>query len=157
VDAGAENFATGGFPPRITIDLPVDYTGNRLPNTPQFKVSGSAEYTIELGRYGALIPRYDFAWTHDIFFDPSEGRGAPQGPNRAPLPDFAVGQAAYWIHNVRLAYRSPDERFELAGWVRNLTDEVYKTLAFDASKSAGLVGNLVGDPRTYGVSLSIAF
>ena len=157
VDAGAENFATGGFPPRITIDLPIEYTGNRLPNTPRFKLSGNAEYTIELGRYGSLIPRYDFAWTDDVFFDPSEGRGAPPGPNRQPLPDFAVGQAAYWIHNARLAYRSPDGALELAGWVRNFTDEVYKTLAFDASKSAALVGNLVGDPRTYGVSLSISF
>jgi hypothetical protein len=38
-----------------------------------------------------------------------------------------------------------------------VTDEVYKTLAFNAAVAAGLVGNLVGDPRTYGVSLSLTW
>jgi outer membrane receptor protein involved in Fe transport len=46
---------------------------------------------------------------------------------------------------------------EVAGWIRNVTDEVYKTLAFDASQAADLVGNFVGDPRTYGVSISFTW
>jgi outer membrane receptor protein involved in Fe transport len=104
-----------------------------------------------------LIPRYDFSWTDDVFFDPSEGFGAPNNQGATFLPEFAIGQKAYWLHNVRLSYRSPGSNIEVAGWVRNLTDEVYKTLAFDASVSAGLVGNFVGDPRTYGVSVAVAF
>jgi outer membrane receptor protein involved in Fe transport len=45
----------------------------------------------------------------------------------------------------------------VAGWVRNITDEVYKTLAFDASVAANLIGSLVGTPRTYGISVSFDF
>jgi hypothetical protein len=41
--------------------------------------------------------------------------------------------------------------------VRNFTNEVYKTLAFDASAGPGLVGNLLGDPRTYGLSAKVKF
>ncbi len=155
VDEAVERIPTGVQ--EITIDVPITYTGNRLPNTPRFKLSASAEYTIELGRYGSLTPRYDLAWTDDVFFDQTEGRGTPTGLQRLLLPEYAIGQKSYALHSVRLAYRLPDGQSELAVWARNVTDEVYKTLAFDATRSAGLVGNLVGDPRTYGVSMSVAF
>jgi iron complex outermembrane receptor protein len=151
------NLGIDADPPVVFTDVPIEYTGNRLPNTPRFTFSGSAQYTVDMGGYGFLVPRYDFSWTDDVFFDPSEGRGAPNVVGDIFLPDFAIGQKAYWLHNFRLAYRTADERIELAGWVRNLTNEVYKTIAFDASAAAGLVGNLVGDPRTYGVSLSVSF
>ena len=140
--------------PPIPTLVQQDYTGNRLPNTPRFTFSGSAVYTLELGKFGALIPRWDFAWTDDIFFDQSNGRGNPNDENVLFMPDFAIGQPAYWLHNVRLAYRTPDGAIEVAGWVRNLLDERYKTLAFDAS-AAGFVGNIVGDPRTYGISVGL--
>ena len=86
-----------------------------------------------------------------------EGRGAPDVVGDLFMPDYAIGQKAYWRHNLRLTYRSPDGSLELAGWVRNVANEVYKTLAFDASTAAGLVGNLVGDPRTYGISVTVSF
>ena len=43
----------------------------------------------------------------------------------------------------------------MTGWVRNIADEVYKTTAFDLSVAAQLVGSLVGNPRTYGVSVKV--
>jgi iron complex outermembrane receptor protein len=144
-------------PPPVIVPVTIDYTGNRLPNTPEFKLSFSAEYTLDLGRFGSLVPRYDYTWTDDIFFDPSDGRGLPNDNGQVFMPKYAIGQRHYGLHNVRIAYRSPMAAIEVAFYVRNLTDEVYKTLAFDASSAANIVGNLVGDPRTYGVSFSIAF
>ena len=44
---------------------------------------------------------------------------------------------------------------EIAAWVRNLTDERYKTYAFDASFFSKVVINFVGEPRTIGLDLSI--
>ena len=143
-------------PPRI-FEVPIQYTGNRLPNTPRFKLSVNTEYTIELGRYGSLSPRYDFTWTDDVFFDPSEGRGAPNNDAELFLPDYTIGQKAHWLHNARLTYRTPGGNLELSGWVRNFTNETYKSLAFDASAAAGLIGNLLGDPRTYGASVTVSF
>ena len=158
VDTGTKRVITSIDPP-VTADFDVtrDYTGNRLPNAPQFKVSGSVSYVIEMGRFGSLMPRYDFSWTDDDFFDPSEGRGAPDDLGRIFMPRYAVGQEAFWLHNLRLSYRLPGDRIEVSGWVRNLTDEVYKSGAFDASNSVGMVGNRVGDPRTYGGSLRVEF
>jgi iron complex outermembrane receptor protein len=56
----------------------VDFSGNRLPNSPRFKLSTTARYAFDLGRFGTITPRYDLTYTHEVFFDPSEGRGAPR-------------------------------------------------------------------------------
>lgn len=142
-------------PPRI-IPITIDWTGNRLPNTPRFKWSGVVEYEVDIGSLGQVIPRWDFVWTDDVSFDASNGRGAPNLENEIFMPRHAIGQKAYWLHNVNLTYRTPgDGSIEITGWVRNVTDEVYKTLAFDASAGAGLVGNLIGDPRTYGLTVGL--
>ena len=135
----------------------IDYNGNRLPNTPRFKLSGNATYTFDLGRYGEFIPRYDFSWTDDVFFDPSEGIGAPNALGELFLPENTIAQSAYAIHNARLTYRAPSGELSLALWVRNFTDEVYKTTVFDLSTAAGMIGNLLGLPRTYGLSLKVDF
>ncbi len=144
-------------PPPIIVPVTIDYTGNRLPNTPKYKLSLTAEWEFDLGRYGWIVPRYDYTWTDDVYFDPSEGRGLPNDAGEIYMPEYAIGQRAYGIHNLRIAYRTANENIELAYWVRNLTDETYKTLAFDASANANIVGNLVGDPRTMGVSFTLRF
>ncbi|HXK23294.1 MAG TPA: TonB-dependent receptor [Myxococcota bacterium] len=139
------------------LDVTVDYTGNRLPNSPEFKLSGSLEYTTDLGRYGSLVPRFDFAWSDDIFFDPAEGRGNPNPFGQQFLPRFAVGQPAFWLLNARLSYRTQDGKFEIGGWVRNFMDTTYKTYGFDASQFSNVVINYYGDPRTYGMDLTVSF
>jgi iron complex outermembrane receptor protein len=135
----------------------VDYTGNQLINSPRFKASGGAEWTFDLGRWGSIIPRYDFAWTDDVFFDPSEGRGSLGIDGQPNKPDFTVGQPAFWLHNLRLAYRTPGGNIEIAAWVRNLEDQRYKRYAFDASFFARAIINFVGEPRTIGLDLSISW
>ncbi len=145
--------ASSGF---IPFQEEINYTGNRLPNSPEYKVSATVEWPLDFGRYGIVTPRYDLTWTDDIFFDPNEGRGTVNRPGEL-RPDFTTGQRAYALHNLRLAYSSADGVFEIAGWVRNLTDERYKTFAFDASIFAEVVLNFVGEPRTAGVDVTLSF
>jgi iron complex outermembrane receptor protein len=134
-----------------------DFNGNQLPNAPRFKVSGSIQYSLDLVGMGTLIPRWDFSWTDDVNFNPSGGTGAPNIAGEIFMPRNAIGQDSYLIQNVRLTYQAPSGNMEIAGWVRNVTNEVYKTLSFDASGGPGFVGNLLGDPRTYGISASVRF
>ncbi len=136
----------------------IDYNGNRLPNTPRFKLSASANYTFDLGRYGELVPNYEVNWSDEVYFDPSEGRGVPSFvTNQQTMPRSTIGERPLLLQNARLTYRMPGGGVEISGWVRNLTDEVYKTFAFDASSAAGFVGNFVGEPRTYGLSVKASF
>jgi hypothetical protein len=64
------------FDPPKLIPVEENFTGNRLPNTPRWKISGIAEYTWDFGRWGSLIPHYDFVWTDDI----SSIRRRAEGP-----------------------------------------------------------------------------
>jgi iron complex outermembrane receptor protein len=144
-------------PTAKTLPVVVDYSGNQLINSPKFKASLAAEWTIDLGRWGALIPRYDFAWSDDTYFDVTEGRGSPNVRGETFLPEYAVGQRAFWLHNARLAYRTPEGNIEVSAWVRNFTDQVYKTFAFDATTFANVVINYVGEPRMWGFGLSISW
>jgi outer membrane receptor protein involved in Fe transport len=137
--------------------IPVDYSGKQLQNAPEYKVSATAEWTFDLGRFGFVIPRYDVNWSDDVFFDPNEGHGSVDPTGGPALIDYGVGQKAYFLHNVRLAYRTPSGNVELAGWIRNVEDRVYKNFAFDASGFSDVVINFVGEPRTYGMDLTITF
>lgn len=146
------NPTTGGPP----VQQEVVYTGNRLPNAPEFKVSGGVEWPLDLGRYGTISPRYDFAWSGEIFFDANEGRGSRTRMG-SELAKGTIAQPAYALHNFRLSWRNADDTMQISGWVRNLTDVRYKTFAFDATIFANVILNFVGEPRTAGADVVFRF
>jgi outer membrane receptor protein involved in Fe transport len=135
----------------------VDYTGNRLPNSPKYKFSLTADWPFDLGRWGILTPRYDLAWTDDVFFDGSGGFGSLDINGDPVNPAFATGQPAYALHSIRISYSDTASTFELAFWIRNLTDQRFKTYSFDATFINKVVLNFVGEPRTLGVDLTVRF
>ncbi len=139
----------------IEILIVRDYTGNRLPYAAPFSLSISADWPIELGRFGTLTPRYDTAWTDTVYFDQNEGHGTGDLFGKLFLPDNTIGQRPYWVHNFRLAYQTPDGQFELAGWVRNFLDETYKINAFDGTTGLSSVIALLGEPRSYGLDFTV--
>jgi outer membrane receptor protein involved in Fe transport len=140
-----------------TVPVTVDYSGNRLPNSPRFSVSGSIEWEFDMGRLGSIIPRYDMSFTDDVYYDADQGRGGVNSRGEQLLPEFTTGQRGYWLHNVRLTYRPLGGNLEVSGWVRNITDQRYKNFSFDASQFSSLVITLLGDPRTFGVDMRVTF
>jgi iron complex outermembrane receptor protein len=142
---------------QVTINRELQNTGNSLLNSPEFKVSLTAEQVFPLGRWGSFTARYDAVWTDTSYYDATEGRGIPNVDNVQFMPEDTIAQPAFWVHNFRLGYRPPSGRFEIAGWVRNFTDEAFKTFAFDASTFNNTSIYFVGDPRTYGLSLNLNF
>ncbi|HXK22156.1 MAG TPA: TonB-dependent receptor [Myxococcota bacterium] len=132
-------------------------TGHPLLNSPKYKVSITAEQTVPLGRTGYGTFRYDGAWTDTTYFDPSKGRGVGDLNGNKFLPSDTIAQQPFWIHNIRVGWRSPDQRIEVAGWVRNLANQEYKTFAFDGSTFRSTTIYYIGDPRTYGASLFFTF
>lgn len=139
--------------PNVIIENPIDYSGNRLIGSPVWSLGGAVEYAFLVGRFGELIPRFSFSWKDKVFFDPAEGKGALQD-----LPDDTIAQDAYWQFHAGLMYRSPGQRFEVTGWVRNLTDEHYKVTSFDVTTPPyQFVLDVYGPPRTYGFTVSVYF
>ena len=69
---------------RARIEVEVDASGNQLINSPRFKVSGSAEWTFDFGRWGAVIPRYDFSWSSRHLLRPLRGTRHARQLGRRP-------------------------------------------------------------------------
>ena len=133
-------------------------SGNPLLSSPRFKVSLNAEQAIPLGRFGSFTLRYDGVWTDKTFYDATKGTGLGNEDGDAFLPDDTMAQNAFWLHNLRATWRPEDEgRLEISGWVRNIADETYKTYTFDGSTFQSTTIFFVGDPRTWGLSLRVAF
>lgn len=118
-----------------------DYSGNPLVGAPRYRLSGRVDYRLSIGRRGALLPSFAFRYRSKTYLDVQAKQELSQG--------------AYWVLDARLAWRAPGEHFELAGWVRNLTDEHYLTDAFDQSIDLKQILYVYADPRLFGGTVSV--
>jgi iron complex outermembrane receptor protein len=136
-------------PPRCPVVFEAqDFSGNPVVAAPPVSLTVVAYYDINLGRYGTLTPRIDASYKGKTYFDPGDTEKSPAEPLEG------AAQHPFWLLNGRLAYRTPDERIEIAGWVRNATDQVYLVDSFDVRDSFSAFLDVYGVPRTYGLSLS---
>ena len=112
-----------------------DLSGNRMIHSPRIKANIGAEYVLDLGGAGSLALRGEYIHSGKIYFD-----------------QFNVDQtkqASYDLWNAYLTYTSPDGRWTVAAWGKNLDDEVYVLQIYPS----GLLGmrGLLAPPRTYGI------
>jgi iron complex outermembrane receptor protein len=129
-----------GNPPQQAI---FDYSGNPLIASPEWSWSGVVEWELPISRWGFIVPRYDFSYKSKVFLDPSTEKVISQDP--------------YWLHHAALAYRSPDGRVEVSGWVRNFLEEEYKIDVFDFTRQFEEIIESWGEPRTYGFTVSLSW
>ena len=120
-----------------------DFSGNTLINSPEFSFTGFLAWDLDLEGLGFLTPRFDWSYKDQVFF----------GVENSSF----LSQDALWLFNIRLAWRSPSEAIEVAAFVRNLQDTVYRADAINLSRFRRTVLYAVGDPRTYGVSATVRF
>jgi iron complex outermembrane receptor protein len=129
-----------GTPGKILVE---NFSGNQLINAPRGAFAGYAQWGFKIDQLGTLTPRLDWTWKDKVFFSPSNFE--------------ELSQEGFWLLNLRLGYRTPNDLIEMAVWVRNLTDEVYRADAVDLSRFQQSVLYSMGDPRTYGVDLTVRF
>lgn len=118
--------------------------GNDLPDSPELTFNLDARYQLELDSGWALEPGVNYSYVGDHFKE----------------IDNYVEAKGYGRLDLVLALTSPDARWRLAAFGRNVTDEVYFTGIIPAATGAGVVTGqqrIVGRPATYGVSLGYTF
>lgn len=122
----------------------VSLKGRRLPNAPAWSFGGGANYKLPLGDTGDLIFNADVVWQDKVYFTEFNNRDAEQD--------------SYALVNASMTFQSPDERWSVTGWVKNLTDEFAIANNIVAAPLFGSVrvGSLT-PPRTYGVTLGYNF
>ncbi len=116
----------------------IDRGGNRLTGAPETSWSAIVRYDQPLARGAKLAVSADANYRDGFYFD------------AANTARFAAD--ARHLVGARLAYVSADERFSVALWGRNLTDELYFVRATSFLNMDSIV---VGDPRTYGVEIGV--
>ena len=127
------------------IDRRTDATGNRVPLAPKWTVNASIGYDVPLPNQGEWRSRLDYNYK-------SERYGADGSTN-----DPADLLPGYSLVNLRTGYESPDGRYSMYLWAKNLTDET----ELDESRFIQFITSRLQkryiEPRTYGVSLAYKF
>lgn len=113
--------------------------GNSLPQAPRWIASLSARYAVPLADGSALYAQSDWAFRsriHFFLYDSVEfsSDGLLEG-------------------GLRLGYAAPAERFGIAAYVRNITDERSVQGAIDFNNFSGFVN----EPRRWGIEVSVIF
>jgi iron complex outermembrane receptor protein len=119
-----------------------DYSGNQLPNSPRFSMSGMLDYKVPLPK-GALDLQFSANYKSHQFFDTTN--------------DPYITQGGYWIENVRAGYSWHDGKWEVAAWVRNLSNTEYYADKFDLSSPFGFIQGIVGTPRMFGAEINVKY
>lgn len=141
----ADDPACAGATPPALLGGRSDLSGNRLEDSPKWKVSLLTSYTIDLGRLGRLTPVVEYTWRDQYFLGPFN-----LGLDR-------VGDAGRT--DLRLVWEHARQPYRVELFAENLEDTtVYARtiVGVDAlGPTTGGIGML--QPRLFGVRLGVRF
>ncbi len=116
--------------------------GNNLPNAPELQYNAIARYEFFMDNGMGVAFQADLKYTDDMY------KEATNNP-LARTDDYIVT-------NGRISLAGADEKWELAVWGKNLSDEDYREQVFVVD-FFGITGDLYNAPRTYGASMIYNF
>jgi iron complex outermembrane receptor protein len=114
------------------------FNGNRLRQAPETMLSFYGKFTQQLEK-GSISAKVSYRYQGLSFY----------GPSNNPIETIP----AYDIWDARLAWRSDNDNWEAAVWVRNFGDEQYRTHVF-TQRGGRVAFATYGAPRTFGLTLS---
>lgn len=121
-----------------------DISGQWLPGISKFAFSYGGEVNAPVGAFGLDGQVY-------AAVDANSRTKFSSNASRSIYTDIG----GYTLTNLRVGYRT--DRYNLFGFVRNAFDTNYFEVLATTPGNTGLVSGNVGDPRTYGVTVSASF
>ncbi|WP_048886381.1 TonB-dependent receptor [Aurantiacibacter atlanticus] len=119
-----------------------DFSDNRLRQAPKHSWSAYVQVSQELASGSTITANLNARYQSDVFTN------ADNNPLDV-LPSYTLADA--WI-----AWQSADRVWEIQGWVKNFTDEAYRTHVY-SQRGGRIAFGTFGSPRTYGVTLSYEY
>jgi iron complex outermembrane receptor protein len=123
--------------------LGMDISGNRLISAPVFTLSSSVDWAIPIGSNVIADAHADLSHASGQYYDIVNRKGAFEG--------------AYSLVNARIRFHPQHDRYGMAVWAKNITNEYYRTHRIDLLSSFNYIYTHVNQPRTYGVSFDVKF
>ncbi|WP_321175142.1 TonB-dependent receptor [Qipengyuania flava] len=121
----------------------IDVAGNKLSNAPGFTANIGVDLTLMDSDAGKISLHPELAYQSSQFF---EVINVPR-----------LQQGGYALVNGRIDWESADGRFNASIWGKNLANKFYFSSSVDLLSGFGFDYNHIGGPRTYGVTLGVAF
>jgi iron complex outermembrane receptor protein len=122
-----------------------DISGGALPGLSKWAASFGGEYSTPMARFGGteIFTGFDVYYRDDF--------------SSSPSPSRYLNVDGYSLLNLRVGFKA--DRWSGYLWARNALDEQYieQLLAAPAGSGAGHYGAVLGDPRTYGVTVRYSF
>jgi iron complex outermembrane receptor protein len=140
----------------------LDRSGERVQQAPEWTLSLGATQNFDVpwgqvavhGDYSYISSRAYFQDT----FDPSLG---PTGPSQQTVDEFnnTFGVIpAYGLFSARISTTLDNPNMEIALWARNIGQKhYYKSVFAGLYQSLGAATGAIGEPRTYGATVSFRF
>jgi iron complex outermembrane receptor protein len=139
---------------------PVDRSGEELPQIPKIQYNLGATQVLPTS-FGSVSLHLDYAYLGEQFFNPvtpsSYQSATTQGIYAAS--NRLTRTPGYGLLNARIAIELDAQNVELAIYGKNLAGEEYSTRHWADVYSAGLgfATDFIGEPTTYGASLTKRF
>jgi iron complex outermembrane receptor protein len=122
-----------------------DVSGGELPGISKLAASAGAD----LGKSGKFLRKKgDYYVAVDVYYRSSF--------SSSPSPSQYLVVDGYALLNARIGFRVT-KGFSFSAWARNLLNQDYFEQLLPGAGNAGHYAGVLGDPRTYGVTLRQSF
>jgi iron complex outermembrane receptor protein len=124
-------------------DYSVNCSGRTPPQSPRWSANVGLQQTVPIG-YGSIVGTINTHFQTETL----------TGLEFSALEE----QPSYWLTNATLGYRAPHDRWNVTGYVDNLSDRTVIAGTFpNPLAGAALTAATIRPPRTYGVRLGVKF
>jgi iron complex outermembrane receptor protein len=127
----------------FTTDLEAITLDSELVNAPEWSTSLGVQYDHELGAYGRLVARLDWAYRSEAA---KEALNFPQ-----------LTQEGFSLLDLGMTWISPQDVWEVSVFGKNVTDERYVVSGHANGLTQGWATAIVGRPAEWGLSVSYNF
>jgi iron complex outermembrane receptor protein len=116
--------------------------GNVLPQAPELTFNLSAQYMVSLTNAAKVLLQGDYYYVDKFYVDPFNVE--------------AIAAPSSEMINMRIAYVAPDDKWEVAAFVTNLTDEINIVNGFEV-EAFGARAVTYSRPREWGLSVKYQY
>jgi outer membrane receptor protein involved in Fe transport len=132
------------------------FDGNRFRLSPDHKFSLGALWALPVAG-GAFEIQPTWTWQSEIFFDNDNDRTDLQTTNFVPDRFVDELQDSYGLLNLRVRYTPDHGNWSVEAFGDNLLDEDFLKDAGNTGDNLGLPTFIAGEPRTYGVTMTVSY
>jgi outer membrane receptor protein involved in Fe transport len=122
----------------------------KIPGLPKVTASLVYDHTFLFGNGSSLVPRAELRYTSGYYL--SQVTQLEKAEGYLPY----MYQDSVTLLNLGATWTSPEANYSITGYIRNAADAEYKTGVSLPTGSQEITA-MVGDPRTYGVMVSVKF